>query len=377
MTLADLGADVWKIEHPAGGDDTRSWRPPDVAGEATYFLAVNRGKRSLAIDLKHPAGLRTVYELAARADVVVANLLPSALARYGLDYDALSMRNPRLIHCTITGYGNHGPFANEAGYDLAVQAESGLMAITGAIDGVPAKVGVAISDVLSGMNATQAILAALLERGQTGRGRAIDISLLESAVAALANVSASVLNTGRGGERYGNAHASIVPYQSFATADGTIVVACGNDRQFRDLCERVVSLPELVHDSRFATNVTRVQHRAALLAILEPVFAARSNDDVLGALKLANVPAGEVRSVANALNAPELAVRGSVVEMAHPLGSIQVVGSPLGMGTATLPPPLLGQHTREVLAEVLGWSDAELDALERDGAIGVRRTPAS
>lgn len=373
MTLADLGAEVWKIEHPEGGDETRSWRPPDVGGEATYFLAVNRGKRSVAIDLKRERGLALVHALAERADVVVASFLPDALVRFGLDAQTLRARLPRLIYATLTGYGTHGPYAANAGYDFVIQAESGLMAITGDVGGAPMKVGVAITDVIAGMNLTQAILAALYERTNTGRGRAIDIALLESAVAALANVGGSVLNTGRGGERYGNAHASIVPYQTFDTADGVIVIGAGNNRQFRDLCGPVLGVPELADDPRYATNTDRVRNREELCALLAEMIGRRTTADMLAALHAATVPAGEIRSVAAALAAPELAERGTVIDIAHPAGPLRLVGSPLGLGTSTLPPPLLGEHTRDVLAGVLGLGVAELDALEREGAIRHRR----
>ena len=268
MTLADLGAEVWKIEHPGDGDDTRAWRPPEVAGESTYFLSINRTKKSVAIDLKTPAGLRLLHALAAHADVLIANFLPDTLPRFGLAYEQLAAAHPRLVHCTITGYGMTGSRANDAGYDFVIQGESGLMAITGVPDGEPVKFGVAIADVLTGMNATQAILAALLSRASTGRGQSIDIALLDSALAVLINVGSGVLNAGSGDGRYGNAHASVVPYQTFATADGAIVLACGNDRQFRALCTSVLERPgarlrRTLRDEPRARRASRRTHPAA------------------------------------------------------------------------------------------------------------------
>ena len=365
MTLADLGADVWKIEQPPNGDETRSWRPPDVAGVSTYFLAVNRNKRSVALDLKTAQGARAARALALRADVLVANFLPGALERFGLDYASLADAHPRLIHCTLTGYGYVGSRSHQAGYDFAIQAESGLMAMTGEADGEPVKFGVAISDLLAGMNASQAILAALFARERTGRGQAIDIALLDSAIAATSSVASAALNAGAGMGRYGNEHPSIVPYQTFATHDGTIVVACGNDRQFRDLCVRVLDRAALADDARYATNVARVAHRAELVPILAAAFAGASTADVLERLRAANVPGGEIRSVLDALEAPEIAERGMIAVVEHPeAGRVRFPASPLHLrGTPPRPPfapPSVGEHTQDVLREVLGYTDDDL-----------------
>lgn len=382
MTLADLGAEVWKIEHPAGGDDTRSWRPPEVGGIATYYLAINRSKKGLAVDLKRPEGLRVVTALAERADVLVANFLPGALRRFGLAHDQLEARNPRLVHCTITGYGRTGARAEHAGYDFVIQGESGLMSITGEPEGEPVKYGIAIADLIAGMNATQAILAALFARERTGRGQAIDIALLDGSIAALINVAAGALNADAGYERFGNAHASVVPYQTFATVDGRIVLACGNDRQFRDLCQRVLAQPALAGDERFVTNRARVKHRAELIPLIAERFALQSTTELLAQLRAANVPAGEIRSVPDALAAPEVVDRGMIAHVAHPqVGDIRVVGSPLHL-EATPPrapetPPLLGEHTREVLRAVLGLDEEALNALEADGVIGVAASNGS
>jgi len=375
MTLADLGAEVWKIEHPAGGDDTRAWRPPEVAGESTYYLSINRNKQSLAIDLKVPGGLAAVTALAQRADVLIANFLPDALRRFGLDYAALAPRNPRLVHCTVTGYGATGMRSSHAGYDFVIQGESGLMAITGVPDGEPVKFGIAISDVLAGMNASQAILTALYAREKSGRGQAIDISLLDGALAVLINVGAGVMNAGAGDERFGNAHASVVPYQTFETADGAIVLACGNDRQFRALCTTVLERPALATDERFVTNRARVGNRTALIPLIAEIVRAIPTAHVLAKLRAAGVPAGEIRTVPAALAAPEVVERGMISTVMHPLaGELRLVGSPLHLSAtppvAPQPPPLLGEHTRRVLHDVLGLDEEALDRLERDGAIG-------
>ncbi len=374
MTLGDLGATVWKIENPAGGDETRTWLPPDVDGESTYYLAINRNKQSVAVDLKHPDGLRVVRELALRADILVANFLPGTLERFGLDRASLAEQNPGLIHCTISGYGATGARAQHAGYDFVIQGESGFMAITGEPGAEPMKHGLAICDLLTGGNAVQAILAALLARGRDGRGQAIDMSLLDSAIAAMSSVAAAALNTDFVPRSYGNGHPSIVPYQTFATADGSIVLACGNDRQFRDLCEGVLERPELAADERFATNEARVRHRTEVVKAIAEVFAGRTTDAILVKTRAVNVPAGPIRSVRAALSAPEVAERGMIAEFDHPrVGNVAVAGSPLHLrGTPVemrLSPPQLGEHTRAVLSGVLGLEAAALERLERDGAI--------
>jgi crotonobetainyl-CoA:carnitine CoA-transferase CaiB-like acyl-CoA transferase len=374
MTLGDLGATVWKIENPAGGDETRTWLPPDVAGVSTYYLAINRNKKSIAIDLKHPDGSRLARELALRADVLVANFLPGTLERFGLDYETLSASNPGLVHCTISGYGARGSRARQAGYDFVIQGESGFMAITGEPGQEPMKHGLAVCDLLTGGNASQAILAALLARNRDGRGQAIDISLLDSALAAMSSVAAAALNTAFEPKSYGNAHPSIVPYQTFRAADGNLVLACGNDRQFRDLCERVIDRPQYVADARFATNEARVEHRDEVARAIGEVFERMTCAEILAKASAANVPAGPIRAVRDALNAPEVAERGMIASFEHAsVGRVEVVGSPLHLlGTPVemrSGPPVLGQHTREVLGGVLRLDAAALDVLESGGAI--------
>jgi crotonobetainyl-CoA:carnitine CoA-transferase CaiB-like acyl-CoA transferase len=356
MTLGDLGADVWKIEHPGDGDETRTWMPPAYQGTSTYYLSANRNKSSLAVDFKTEAGQAVLRELARHADIVVENYLTGALAKYGLDHASLSALNPRLIYCSISGYGRTGPLAQRAGYDFLIQAESGLMAITGEPAGPPQKLGVAICDVLAGMNCVQAILAALFVRERTGRGQAIDVALLDSAVAALANVAGGSLNGGGTAERYGNAHASIVPYEAFQAADAPFVLACANNRQFRDLCVSALGMPELPDDARFASNVLRVTHRVALSAILAAHFATRTVDDIVAACTAVNVPAGRVRTVEEALSSPEIAARGMIYELDN---GVRVTGSPMRLSETPVrapgAPPALGEHTDAILRDVLGY----------------------
>lgn len=374
MTLADLGAEVWKVENPDGGDDTRKWGPPFAAGESAYYLAINRNKKGLAVDLRTAGGRAVVQALALEADVLVENYRAGALAKYGLDWPTLSAANPRLIYCSISAYGRSSPMAERPGYDFVVQAEGGLMAITGAADGEPMKVGVAICDVLTGKDATQAVLAALIARGRTGRGQHIDIALLDATVAALVNVGSAYLVSGKAPGRWGNAHPTTVPYQIFATADGMLALACGNDLQFAAMCRRAIDRPELADDPRFARNVDRVRNREVLVPLLEAVFAGGATADWFRRLDAAGVPAGIVRDVPSALDAPEVRARGMVATVEHPsIGRLDIVASALRLSdTPVVPPrapPTLGQHTNEVLSSVLGYDPARIAQLRADGAI--------
>ena len=372
LTLADLGADVVKVEHPRGGDETRSWGPPFAGGESTYFLSVNRSKRSVALDLKDPDGRDLALELCARADVVIENFRSGGAERLGLGYAAVRARRPDVVYCTITGFGPREP-RTRPGYDFTVQAESGLMSITGEPDGEPTKVGVAVVDILTGLNAAVAILAALHSRSRTGEGELIEVSLLDSAFAALVNVAAAALVTGEEAERYGNAHGSIVPYQPFRTADGSLAVAAANDGLYRKLCA-ALDRPDLAQDERYATNDARVRNRDSLVVELEAVFAGRTTAEWLRTLLAAEVPVGEIRGVRAALEAGN-----ATTGVLHPTaGTLAVVNSPYRLEQASLrppgPPPLLGQHTAEVLAE-LGVEDTRLAELERRGVIA-RTGPA-
>ena len=374
MTLADLGAEVWKVENPDGGDDTRQWGPPFAAGESAYYLAVNRNKKGIAVDLRTEGGRAIVGALAREADVLVENYRTGALAKYGLDWPTLSAANPRLIYCSISAYGRSSPMAARPGYDFVVQAEGGLMAITGAAGGEPMKVGVAICDVLAGKDATQAVLAALIARGRTGRGQFIDIALLDATVAALVNVGSAYLVSGKAPGRWGNAHPTTVPYQIFATADGMVALACGNDLQFAALCRQAIDRPELVGDPRFARNADRVRHREVLIPILEAIFAGGTTAQWFRRLDAAGVPAGIVRDVPAVLTAPEVRARGMVATVEHPtIGALDIVASALRLSeTPVVPPrapPTLGQDTDAVLAEVLGYDPARIAALRAQGAI--------
>jgi crotonobetainyl-CoA:carnitine CoA-transferase CaiB-like acyl-CoA transferase len=367
MTLADLGADVVKVEHPAGGDETRGWGPPFAGGESAYFLSVNRGKRSVALDLKDPEARDLALELCARADVVIENFRSGGAARLGLDYETVRALRRDIVYCTISGFGSREP-TDRAGYDFTVQAESGLMAITGDSDGEPLKVGVAIVDVLAGLNAATAILAALRRRDLTGEGGRVEVSLLDSAFAALVNVGANALLTGEEPQRYGNAHPSIVPYQPFRAADGWIAVAAANDGLYTRLCQ-AIDRPDLAADERYATNAARVLNREPLIGELQAVFTARSTDDWERLLLAAGVPAGKIRGVGEALRTAPARTR----RVDHPTaGAIELVGPPFKLNSAALgpstPPPLLGQHTDEVLRE-LGVDDERLASLEERGVI--------
>lgn len=373
QTLADLGADVWKIEAPGQGDDTRGWTPPDVDGESTYFMCTNRSKRSLAIDLRHPEGRALARRLALQADVLVENYRLGALARFGLDYDTLSQAHPGLIYCSISGYGRTGPRAAEPGYDFVIQAESGLMSITGEPEGAPMKLGVAITDLVTGMNATQAVLAALLARQKTGKGQLIDLALLDSAVNVLANVGAGYLAAGQVPQRLGNGHPTVVPYQIFATADGAFALGVGNDAQFAALCA-ALGRPEWVEDERYRKNRSRALNRGSLVPALQQIFMTQSSEHWLARIRAAGIPAGPVRTVPQALDAPEIAARGLLADTPDARhGSLRLMRSPLHLrGTPPrepAAPPRLGEHTDEVLAQALGASAADIQAWRHAGAV--------
>ncbi len=376
QTLADLGADVIKVERPGSGDDTRGWGPPflkDAEGhdtaEAAYYLGTNRNKRSLTLDLAQPEGQELVRRLALQSDVLVENFKVGDMARYGLDAAAMLALNPRLVYCSITGFGQTGPYRDRAGYDYAVQAMGGLMSITGerddAVGGGPQKVGVAVADLFTGMYATVAILAALRHRDATGQGQAIDLALLDSQVAMLANLGANYLVTGQAPGRAGNAHLNIVPYQVFEVADGHLVLAVGNDGQFAKFCA-IAGQPGWAEDARFAKNADRVRHREQLVPMVAAVMRTRAKADWLQALEAAKLPCGPINDLAEVFADPQVRARGMVTELAHPLaGSVKLVSSPIKLAATPVQqrraPPLLGQHTDEVLA------DLGLDADTRAG----------
>lgn len=379
--LADLGAEVIKVERPGGGDDTRAWGPPyltDAHGrdtsEAAYYLAANRGKRSVTIDIASARGQQLLRDLAAKCDVVVENYKVGQLAKYGLDYATLSAANPRLVYCSITGFGQDGPYRDRAGYDFIIQGMGGFMSITGERDnlpgGGPQKAGVAVSDLMTGMYASVAILAALAQREKTGRGQHIDMALLDTVLAMLANMNMNYLTTGKAPARQGNAHQNIVPYQVFAARDGHVIVAVGNDSQYAKFCA-VAGRPDLATDPRFARNADRVRNRAVLVPLLEAIVRERPMAFWADELEAAGVPCGPINSIAQAMADPQIVARGMRVELPHPTAQkVPLVASPIVLdgkrAVSDLPPPLLGEHTRSVLGELLGLADAELDTLARD-----------
>jgi len=377
MILADLGADVVKIENPDGGDDTRHWGPPYAAGEAAYYLCANRNKRSLAVNISKPEGQAIIRALAAKADVLVENYKLNGLDKFGLDYQTLSAANPKLVYCSISGYGRESPLAVRPGYDYVIQAESGLMSINGDTNGEPMKVGVAVADLFTGMAAAQAILAAVIAAKRDGLGQHIDMALYDCQLAMLANVASSALVANTEPRRYGNGHPTVVPYQTFPSADMPLVVAVGNDRQFALLCERLLNLPDLVSDPKFATNAARVVNRDELIAILGPIFLTRTAEEWLAELQKAGIPSGAVRTVKQGLHAPETAARGMVQTVDHPtIGDLSLVASPLKLSRTPVvdprAPPLLGQHSLEVLRDILGYDETTIAAIRASGAVKVQ-----
>lgn len=374
MSLADLGAEVWKVENVAGGDDTRAWSVPSYKGVSTYYLCANRGKQGLAVDLKAPEGRQIVLDLAAQADIVVENFRAGTMERLGLGYATLQAINPGIIYCSISGYGQTGPESDRPGYDFIMQAESGLMSITGEVDGPPNRFGVAITDVVAGMIAVQSILAALYQRHKTGLGQNIDVALWDSALNLLINVGAGYLNGGTVPTRYGNAHATVVPYQVFQTADDPLALAVGNDRMFRDFCEKVIGRPELGRDPLYATAHGRALHRETLLPMLADILATQGCEDWLLACQAAQVPAGRVNTVAEALQSPSVRDRGVVQTLHHPeLGPIALIRPAHGIAAQgsqqPKAPPMLGEDTMAVLRDVLGYEEDRVRDLAARGVV--------
>lgn len=375
QNLADLGADVIKIERPGAGDDTRAWGPPyakDADGrdttEAAYYLSANRGKRSVTCDISKPEGQALIRDLARHADVVLENYKVGQLKKYGLDYESLKAVKPDLVYCSVTGFGQDGPYAHRAGYDFLIQGMGGLMSVTGERDdlpgGGPQKAGVALTDLMTGMYSTIAILAALTHRDRTGEGQYIDMALLDVQVAMLANMGSNYLNSGKAPKRWGNAHANIVPYQTFACADGYIIVATGNDGQYQKFVE-VGGRADLANHERYATNPLRVKNRDELVPILAEMVKAQGRDWWIERLEAVGVPCGPINDLHDVFQNPQVQARGLVMEAPHPTaGKVKLVRSPMRLSASPaetqVAPPLLGQHTEEVLREVLGRSDAEI-----------------
>ncbi len=389
QTLADLGADVIKIERPGSGDDTRTWGPPFLkdsdghdTAEAAYYLGTNRNKRSVTCDIAQPAGQALIRELVAHCDVFVENFKVGDMARYGLDYASLRGLNPRLVYCSVTGFGQTGPYSERAGYDYAVQGMGGLMSVTGERDdigGGPQKVGVAVADLFTGMYATVAILAALRHAERTGEGQHVDMALLDTQVAMLANLGANYLVSGKAPGRAGNAHQNIVPYQVFEVAPAAgntkdhLILAVGNDGQYAKFCA-VAGRPELASDPRYARNQDRVRNRGELVPLLEGIMKTRTKADWLAALEAAKVPCGAINNLAEVFADPHVQERGMVTEWPHPLkDGLRLVASPMKLSATPvrtdLAPPLLGQHTTQVLRDVLNYPDEKLSELKEGKVI--------
>ena len=382
--LADLGAEVIKIERPGTGDETRAWGPPylkDADGndttEAGYYLSCNRGKKSLTLDISTKEGQDIVRKLAAKSDVVLENYKVGQLKKYGLGYDDLYAINPRLVYCSITGFGQTGPWSHRPGYDFIIQGLGGLMSITGERDdlpgGGPQKAGVAVTDLMTGMYSTIAILAALTHRERRGAGQHIDMALLDVSVAMLANMNMNYLTSGQVPRRWGNAHPNVVPYQVFACSDGHIIIAAGNDSQYRKLCE-MLGASALGSDERFATNSNRIRNRSALIALLEPLVKVRTRDQWVSALEAASVPCGPINTIDQVFENPQVKARGIKVEIPHPLaGTAPQVASPMRFSATPIEyhhaPPTLGQHNEYVLRELLGMEKNEIEQLERKNII--------
>lgn len=377
--LADLGAEVIKIERPGEGDDTRRWGPPwlETSREAAYYLGANRGKQSVTVDMAHPEGQALLHQLVQSCDVVLENFKVGGLKKYRLDYDSLKALKPDLIYCSITGFGQDGPYAQRAGYDFMIQGMGGLMSLTGQPDsepgGGPVKVGVAFADIFTGMYAANAIMAALLQRQRTGEGTCIDLALLDVQVGVLANQALNYLTSGDVPQRLGNAHPNIVPYQAFATRDGHLILAVGNDGQFRRFCE-TAGCVELADDPRFQTNALRVQHRAELIPLLLEPLRQKTTDEWLLALEQVGVPCGPINTLDRVFEDPQVKHRGLKITRPHPQdGEVQLVSNPIRFNgealNAPTAPPLLGEHTDAVLSRCLGLDTQALAALKTKGII--------
>ncbi len=373
MLLADMGARVIKIEQPGRGDDTRAWGPPFVGDESAYFLSINRNKESLTLDLKNADGRGILERLLDRADVLVENFRPGTLERLGFGYETVSKRWPRVIYCSISGFGQTGPRRDQPGYDAVIQAEAGLMSITGEADGPPLRLGVAIADIVTGMFAAQGVTLALLARARTGAGQHVDVGMLDATAALLTYQAANYFATGRAPERLGNRHPTIVPYETFAASDGDFVLAVGNDELWKRFC-RVADLEEVAADPRFVTNRARAQHYQELRRLLVKTLLTRSKADWIAALNAEGVPCGAVRDVAETLSDPQIVARNMIEAVEHAtLGEVQTLGIPIKLsstpGAVRTAPPTLGQHTDQILQNEIGLSDAEIATLRAAGAV--------
>lgn len=373
MMLGDLGAEVLKVERPGTGDDTRAWGPPFTDGESAYYLCANRNKKSITVNLKTAAGQEIIRQLARSSDVLIENYKVGELAALGLGYEHLKPLNPQLVYCSITGYGQNGPDKDLPGYDFIIQGRGGVMSITGETDGEPMKVGVAVVDITAGLFAANAIQAALLARTKTGCGQAIDIALLDSQVAWLANVASSYLVSGQQPKRFANAHPTIVPYQTFCAREGFFCLAVGNDAQWRKLCE-VIGRADWAEEARFRTNPARVQHREQLISLLQEIFATEELAFWLREIAQAGIPCGPVQRLEQVFADPQVLAREMVWTVDHPTaGDVRLVGSPLKLSDTPVvlsqPPPLLGEHTDEVLMTVLGYAAEQIVRFREQGIV--------
>jgi formyl-CoA transferase len=373
MMLGDQGAEVIKVERPESGDDTRTWGPPFAGGESAYFLCCNRNKRSITVDLKKPRGVELIKELAAVSDVLVENFTPGLMARFGLDYESLRKINPRLVYCSISAYGQDGPYRDRPGYDMVLSAVGGLMWITGPQGGEPCKVGVAITDVVTGVYASGAITSSLLWRERSGRGQYLDCSLLDIQVSALANIASNYLVAGQEAKRWGTAHESIIPYQVFQTADRPIAIAVANQKLWINFCN-LIDKKEWIDDPRFESNPKRVKNREVLLPLIDDVMKQKRCDEWVDLFVKEAIPCGPVNNMANLFSDPQVQHRNMVAEVPHPtIGKLRLGGIPIKYAETPLsirrPPPLLGEHTDEVLSQVLGLSSSRVGALKEEGVV--------
>jgi crotonobetainyl-CoA:carnitine CoA-transferase CaiB-like acyl-CoA transferase len=373
MMLGDMGADVVKVERPGAGDDTRGFGPPFVGGESTYFMSINRSKRGMTLDLKHERGLEILRQMLETADVVVENFRPGLMDRLGYGYEAVRELNPRLIYCSISGYGGTGPDAALPGYDLIIQGEGGIASLTGDPEGQPFKVGTSQADIVAGMMACQGILLALIARERTGLGQKVDIGMLDCQVALLTYQAGIYFATGESPTRLGNRHPSIVPYETFECADGYLNVACGNESMWRRFC-KAAGMEDLADDLRFRSNADRVANADVLRSVLRPAMSGRTTAEWLTALRSAGVPAGRIDTVRDVCERPQVIARDMVVELEHPkAGPIRVTGVPVKLsdtpGAVESPPPVLGQHTEDVLSDWLGMSEVEVAELRRQEVV--------